>query len=200
MPKQRFFSIPPSKQETILRCALEEFSQQEYHNASINRIIRSAGIPRGSFYQYFDDKEDLFFHLLESILQQEHTAFFEKESECPQDPIGFHQMMFRFNLSMLDNLQYRGFFRGLFLAMNYQFGIRYREVVERSRAVLISHVGPEDAEKAARISETLEVLGLITMDLLALKALKNLPDHDIWQRYHAKLRLLGLEPETISLH
>ena len=32
----------------------------------MNRIIRSAGIPRGSFYMYFTDKEELFGHLMDS--------------------------------------------------------------------------------------------------------------------------------------
>ena len=32
----------------------------------MNRIIQSAGIPRGSFYMYFTDKEELFGHLMDS--------------------------------------------------------------------------------------------------------------------------------------
>lgn len=41
-----------------------------YEDASINRMIREAGIPRGSFYMYFTDKEDLFRYLMESYGQQ----------------------------------------------------------------------------------------------------------------------------------
>lgn len=60
MPKQTFFNLPPEKQETILKAAIEEFSQQGFDLSSIQRIITSSGIPRGSFYQYFEDKTDLF--------------------------------------------------------------------------------------------------------------------------------------------
>lgn len=41
-----------------------------FDEASINRIIRQAGIPRGSFYMYFTDKEDLFRYLLQCYLDQ----------------------------------------------------------------------------------------------------------------------------------
>ena len=59
MPKQTFYKLPQEKQERILAAAKREFTQVRYSDASINQIIRDAGIPRGSFYQYFDDKVDL---------------------------------------------------------------------------------------------------------------------------------------------
>lgn len=194
MPKPLFFSIAQAKQDRIISSALKEFSTHEYHEASINRIVQKAGIARGSFYQYFEDKEDIFFYLFEQIIQNEHLAFFRKKyKELPDDPILFHQMMFRFNLSMLENERYQGFFRNLFLSMNYRFGGRYRKIVEKSRLVVISQMGQKDEEKTARINNTLEVLTLITLDLLALKALENVPDDVIWQKYHTKMELLGLE-------
>jgi AcrR family transcriptional regulator len=38
-----------------------------FSEASINQIVRRAGIPRGSFYQYFEDKNDLFICLMEQV-------------------------------------------------------------------------------------------------------------------------------------
>ena len=38
-----------------------------FTDVSVNQIVRRAGIPRGSFYQYFSDKEDLFAYLLEEV-------------------------------------------------------------------------------------------------------------------------------------
>ena len=49
-----------------MAAARAEFLRVPYEDASINRIIREAGIPRGSFYMYFTDKEDLFRYLMES--------------------------------------------------------------------------------------------------------------------------------------
>ena len=42
-----------------------ELTTVRFADISINRIIATAHIPRGSFYQYFEDKEDLIHFLLE---------------------------------------------------------------------------------------------------------------------------------------
>lgn len=60
MPTSTFFNLPAAKQERLLDAAAAEFGQKSFGQASINRIIQAAGIPRGSFYQYFADKADLF--------------------------------------------------------------------------------------------------------------------------------------------
>ncbi len=64
MPTTTFFNLPPPKRERLLRAAVSEFVQKPFNEVSINRIIRAAEIPRGSFYQYFEDKADLFRHIL----------------------------------------------------------------------------------------------------------------------------------------
>lgn len=64
MPKQTFFGLPEEKKKRILDAARQEFMTVPYSEASINRIIKNAEIPRGSFYQYFEDKEDVFFYCM----------------------------------------------------------------------------------------------------------------------------------------
>ena len=64
MPTSTFFNLPPPKREKLLRAAVAEFARKPYGEVSINRIIQAAGIPRGSFYQYFTDKTDLFRYVL----------------------------------------------------------------------------------------------------------------------------------------
>ncbi len=59
VPTQTFFHLPKEKQKTLLKAAINEFTQYSFENASINQIIKEASIPRGSFYMYFRDKEDL---------------------------------------------------------------------------------------------------------------------------------------------
>jgi len=67
MPTDTFFRLPEEKRERILTSAWEEFTAVPYAEASINRIVRSSRIPRGSFYQYFADKNDLFLCLIDEI-------------------------------------------------------------------------------------------------------------------------------------
>lgn len=67
MPKATFFNLPEEKRARILRAAVEEFARHPYSRASINRIVARAGIAKGSFYQYFRNKEDLYLYLLRMI-------------------------------------------------------------------------------------------------------------------------------------
>lgn len=64
MPTSTFFNLPPEKRAKLLRAAVGEFSQKPYGEVPLSRIIAGAGIPRGSFYQYFSDKTDLFVYVL----------------------------------------------------------------------------------------------------------------------------------------
>ena len=65
MPSQTFLNLDSKKQQKLLDAAMEEFSTVRYTEASVNHIIQQAGIPRGSFYMYFVDKDDLFSYILE---------------------------------------------------------------------------------------------------------------------------------------
>ena len=51
MPKSTFFRLPEEKRGRLMDAAWAEFTRVSFAEASINRIIRSAQIPRGSFYQ-----------------------------------------------------------------------------------------------------------------------------------------------------
>jgi TetR/AcrR family transcriptional regulator len=65
MTKSTFYNLSDEKKDRIFDAALLEFSTRRFSEASLNQIIKSAGIPKGSFYQYFDNKEDLYLYILE---------------------------------------------------------------------------------------------------------------------------------------
>lgn len=64
MCTETFLRLPEEKRDRFLNAAWEEFTRVNFSEASTNQIVRRAGIPRGSFYQYFRDKEDLFTYLM----------------------------------------------------------------------------------------------------------------------------------------
>lgn len=65
MPTERFYNLPKEKKEIIIKAAKDEFIQVPFEKVSINRIIKHAGISRGSFYTYFEDKHDLLAYIFE---------------------------------------------------------------------------------------------------------------------------------------
>lgn len=65
MPTQTFFRLRDEKQESIMRAAIREFVENGFAGAKISDIAAQAGVAKGSIYQYFRDKEELFIYCAE---------------------------------------------------------------------------------------------------------------------------------------
>lgn len=89
MPKQTFLNLPVEKRETIMNAAVEEFAEYGLENASTNRIVKSSGIAKGSFYQYFEDKQDVFMYMLD-LVEKKEWEFFKNEHPPDQNMDVFH--------------------------------------------------------------------------------------------------------------
>ncbi|MBU5676371.1 TetR/AcrR family transcriptional regulator [Alkaliphilus sp. MSJ-5] len=89
MPKQTFFNLTSEKQKQIIDVAINEFSQSTFNEVKISDIISKAKIPRSSFYDYFEDKKDLYKYIIliireekmkymEPALTEQQESFFER--------------------------------------------------------------------------------------------------------------------------
>ncbi len=96
MPKDTFINLKDEKKKRIFEAAVQEFSTRRFSDASINQIIKNAGIPKGSFYQYFADKEDIYLHMLERMSKDIHdmieafnpnVSFFENIMQRAKDTL-----------------------------------------------------------------------------------------------------------------
>lgn len=120
MPKPTFFNLSTEKRERLLNAAREEFSKVPLHEALISNIVKAAGIPRGSFYQYFADKEDIFYFLLEKFMKETKENFILDLQRLDGDLFDTFIELF---ISMLNNFQKqenRNFFKHTFLNTNYK--------------------------------------------------------------------------------
>lgn len=71
MPKITFFNLNIEKREKIKKAIINEFSKHTMAKASISNIVEEAQIPRGSFYQYFEDKEDALKYIIDEFINIE---------------------------------------------------------------------------------------------------------------------------------
>ena len=71
MPKSTFYNLNEEKREKIKKALKKEFTIHSFEKASISNMIEEANIPRGSFYQYFEDKEDALKYIIEDFLNDE---------------------------------------------------------------------------------------------------------------------------------
>ncbi|MEM6751778.1 MAG: TetR/AcrR family transcriptional regulator [Cyanobacteria bacterium P01_C01_bin.38] len=91
MPNQTFFNLPEKKRNKLTEVAIAEFATYDYTNASISRIVAEAKIAKGSFYQYFQDKKDLYLHLVELASQERIT--FLRSTDPPEPQKGFFRYL-----------------------------------------------------------------------------------------------------------
>lgn len=70
MPTGTFDRLPEDKRQRILDAAVKEFSTRNLRAAKLSNIIKDAQIARGSLYQYFDTKEDLYVFVFDTLRTQ----------------------------------------------------------------------------------------------------------------------------------
>lgn len=51
------------RRQQIIQSATEVFGKSSFQNASISEIAQKASVAEGTIYQYFKNKEDLFFSI-----------------------------------------------------------------------------------------------------------------------------------------
>ncbi len=71
MPTESFYKLDKAKRLKIVDAMKKEFSRVPFHEASVNRIVEEAGISKGSFWVYFESKEEAIEYLIESHLEKE---------------------------------------------------------------------------------------------------------------------------------
>ena len=127
MPKQTFHNLSIEKKQTLLVAAKKEFSRVPLHEAVISNIIKSADISRGSFYQYFEDLEDLFFYILGEHVKKNKNRFASELQLQKGDLLETFISLFGHMLEDFKSEENRVFFHNAFLNMNHKVGNAFTE-------------------------------------------------------------------------
>jgi len=64
----QFDQLSSSKQKRIIDASINEFSGNGYGSASMNKVVKSAGISKGSLFNYFNNKSSLFLFVYDLAL------------------------------------------------------------------------------------------------------------------------------------
>ncbi len=90
IPTKTFLNLNQEKQDRIIKASLIEFSERSFEEARLSNIIKASDIPRGSLYQYFKDKRDLYFYLFKII--QDNKIEFLKDDLLNIDGLPFLEL------------------------------------------------------------------------------------------------------------
>lgn len=85
MPKETFLKLSKEKQQKVINAAKKEFARAPIENVSIKNIVEEADIARGSFYQYFESKEDLLIYILRENSEKLNIKLKDKVKETNGD-------------------------------------------------------------------------------------------------------------------
>lgn len=78
--------VTKNKRELIITAGIQVFSKKGYHHTKMEDIAVAAGIGKGTIYEYFSSKLQLFQEIMEASLQQYHKSIsIEKISQMSME-------------------------------------------------------------------------------------------------------------------
>lgn len=139
-PRTTFQNLPGQKRERILEAAVREFAARGYGKASVNTIVAEAGIAKGSVYQYFRNKEDLFLHLADRFVLLVKDAVRRAAAAPATDFFGQVRQVFLAGIGFLR--EEPAFFRFYLRILSDEEAPRREELISRVRLFPVDYFGP----------------------------------------------------------
>jgi len=196
MPTTTFFRLAESKQQRIIEAIKHEVARVPYEEISINHIISECGISRGSFYQYFENKEDMYLYLIagyhEQIFEYAHKTLNEKQG----DFFAMLDLTFRFAVRMLCYKESRSFRKNLFGNMKmYEMLLQRSDYSAEAQERFDQIVGGIDLSllTVSTREELLDLIGICVPAVLRDLACVFVKDEDeqtICRKFESKFELL----------
>jgi AcrR family transcriptional regulator len=75
VPTATWDNLDSAKQRRVLDAAMREFGRHGFSAGSLNVVAREAGVAKGSLFQYFTDKLELFAFVCESVSRDVRDTF-----------------------------------------------------------------------------------------------------------------------------
>jgi len=122
MPKETFFNLDEAKRNKIIEAAKKEFTSNSLRKSRVSNIIKAASIPRGSFYQYFEDLDDLYYYVVNKMFDKVYKVG-AKFSDDTNDIFEFAQITFEYDYNGFVNDMRHDFMMNVFrsIASNVEY-------------------------------------------------------------------------------
>ncbi len=178
MPTETFKNLSDEKKQSILNAAKNEFSKVSFSESSINKIIKEAGISRGSFYMYFIDKEDLYETVIENQLKKNFKFLRDELIKSDGDIFKTYINIYEKLLKKVSKNKTNNFNKHILLNMNFKSDnlfirknkVQYKKYIEEFISLInTNNYNLEDKE------ELLDIIDMLTLLLIhsLVKSLNN---------------------------
>ena len=188
MASERFRNLPEEKKQRIIAAARDGLSRVPYDEVSINRIVKEAGIARGSFYEYFADKDDMIEYLMGDYCRRMERMFgamfqagrldiFDAAREAVACTVEFSREEGREALC-----------RNLFSCMRMNRRFSFEQMMDTERALVTTGLPEIDRERFRDASDEAVSLLLDTLVVLARNTIARIfTDPENREQYLAQL-------------
>jgi len=128
MPTKTFISLPKAKQDKIFYNTIKEFADKGYTLASTNKIAKESNISKGSMFQYFVTKEELFFFVVQRALS-EIVNVYKKKYTISFDNMDLRQLFITSCLQLIEFYDKYPYHYRLYLRIHYEIDSpNYKEI------------------------------------------------------------------------
>lgn len=196
MPTKTFFNLPAEKREKLLRAIRDEYARVPVDEVSINKIVHAAEIPRGSFYQYFSDKQDMLAYLLSDYKRMVLDRAVESLRAHGGDLFAMFRDIVDFTVAFVAEEQANAFCKNIFADIRLNAKayppLMREEAIDGILALLRPHINVSalDIRHEDDLANMLAVLMPITGRAIA-EAFMDMPKYtETRGRYHRRLLLL----------
>ncbi|MBK3646514.1 MULTISPECIES: TetR/AcrR family transcriptional regulator [Streptomyces] len=195
MPTVTWTRLSPARRERVLVAAMDQFGTHGYSTGSLNVIAREAGVAKGSLFQYFSGKLDLFAYVAEQTSLRIY-AHMRPWLDGYDGSVHFSTHLIDALEAWLDYFAGQPLERGVTAATNMEMDPTVREAVRVPvNAIYLAGLRPllERAVAAGDLSKEADLDALLTMLLLLLPHLalvSHVPGLD------GPLALTGVHPEV----
>ena len=114
MAKQTFLNLNEEKRKVVEESLKKEFSRVPLKDALVSNIVKCAKIPRGSFYQYFNDIEDAFYYVIGQYSKDIKKTLLENIVRNKGDIILSYRQLYIYILDMIEKEENKDYFEKMF--------------------------------------------------------------------------------------
>ncbi|CCY45032.1 uncharacterized protein BN475_01054 [Clostridium sp. CAG:1193] len=140
MAKQTFLNLNEEKRKVVEESLKKEFSRVPLKDALVSNIVKCAKIPRGSFYQYFNDIEDAFYYVIGQYSKDIKKTLLENIVRNKGDIIISYRQLYIYILDMIEKEENKDYFEKIFLNMNYDIEIMFTPNFNEGLNVMLNQI------------------------------------------------------------
>lgn len=197
MPTELYNALSTEKKELILDAAFNEFSRYPFEYSSINQIVKTSGISRGSFYLYFKDKLDIYLYTIQKVLKQQSQQFI-RDVNPDGDIFNFYRALFEYNLELIASPKYGSFFENLFLSLNYNVLVFLRSTQRTLKESLFKDISKSTLQETKNngFESLSRLLEMVNRELITRKIAEDISDETIIGLYDQFLVYIQIPKES----